>query len=71
LTNFVNIIQSIFKNKTVFFDNHVFLNKIAVAVAKSLWASRRASMDCCLGNPISTRRVMLASVGSGPNKNYN
>ena len=43
----------------------VFLSRIEVAVDKSLWASRSASTACCLGKPMSTRRAMLASEGSG------
>ena len=46
-------------------ENYVFLNKIDVAVDKSLCASLKASIACCLGKPMSTNNVMFASVGSG------
>ena len=36
-----------------------------VAVDKSLCASLKASIACCLGKPMSPNKVMLASVGSG------
>ena len=44
---------------------YVFRNRIDVAVDKSLCASLKASMACCLGKPMSPNKVMLASVGSG------
>ena len=45
--------------------NYVFRNRIDVAVDKSLCASLKASIACCLGKPMSPNKVMLASVGSG------
>ena len=58
-----------FMQKALFLDqtikNYVFLNKIDVAVDKSLCASLKASIACCLGKPMSTNNVIFASVGSG------
>ena len=48
-----------------FKKNYVFRNRIDVAVDKSLCASLKASIACCLGKPMSPNKVMLASVGSG------